>query len=262
MAIVSISRAAKLVRKGRQTLYNHNDKGKLSFTQTVDGKPGIDTAELVRVYGKLYMPADDVETLIQDSQDAVGQSSSDSQDRRQSVQFGLSNRVSDVHKDVSNGVSLDNDAVSTLSWFMEQVDEAKQELSETQAQLAEREKSLAELRQAMAALPSPESVEQRLKEQADQLKQQHNEELESERRRQAKLLAEQKHREAQKVGEWQAAVEQRQKEIKKARAEADAIRLREQEQASVLKAEQAKVAALESRGLIARLFNKKTVGEW
>ena len=50
MAIVSISRAAKLVRKGRQTLYNHNDKGKLSFTTDRDGKPGVDTAELVKTY--------------------------------------------------------------------------------------------------------------------------------------------------------------------------------------------------------------------
>jgi len=65
MAIVSISQAAKLVRKGRQTLYNHNDKGRLSFTRTHDGKPGIDTAELERVYGKLYMPADKVKAVAQ-----------------------------------------------------------------------------------------------------------------------------------------------------------------------------------------------------
>ena len=52
MAIVSISEGAKLARKGRQTLYNHHEKGKLAFTETDDGKVGIDTSELHRVYGK------------------------------------------------------------------------------------------------------------------------------------------------------------------------------------------------------------------
>lgn len=66
MPVVSISQAAKLVKKGRQTLYNHNGKGKLSFTTTDDGKPGVDTTELIRVYGKLHMSPDMVETLGQD----------------------------------------------------------------------------------------------------------------------------------------------------------------------------------------------------
>ena len=253
MAIVSISRAAKLVRKGRQTLYNHNDKGKLSFTQTADGKPGIDTTELVRVYGKLYMPADDFETVVQDSQDRVGRTNTG----RQTGQSGVSNTVSGVQEGVSNAVSMDSDTASTLSWFMEQVDEAKEELAETQAELAEREKSLVELRQAMAALPSPESVERRLKDQAEKLKQQHNQALKAERKQQAKLLAEQKHQEAQQVEKWQQSIVERKREIQQAREEADAIRQREQEQTVALKREQQRVKALESRGLFARLLNKK-----
>ena len=257
MAIVSISRAAKLVRKGRQTLYNHNDKGKLSFTQTEDGKPGIDTAELFRVYGKLYMPADEFETASQDSVNTARQTFPDTQDSHHAAQSGLSNSVSGVQNGLSKTVSLDNDTASTLSWFMEQVDEAKEELAETQAELAEREKSLAELRQAMAALPSPESVERRLKEQADELKQQHTKALETERHQQAKLLAEQKQHEAQQVEEWQQAIVERQQEIKQAREEAQAIKGREQENAKALATERARVKALESRGLIARLLNKK-----
>lgn len=250
MAIVSISRAAKLVRKGRQTLYNHNDKGKLSFTQTPDGKPGIDTAELIRVYGKLYMPADELETVYQDSQDTAGQAGQDNQDKQVSAPNDLSNRV-----------SLDNDTASTLSWFMEQVDEAKEALETTQAELAEREQTIAELRQVLASLPSPESVQQRLDEQARQLKQKHENALESERATQAKLLAMQKQREAQQVEKWEQAIRERKREIEKARAEAEQIRLREQEQAEALKAEQVRVAALESRGLIARLLNRKPVVE-
>ncbi len=249
MAIVSISHAAKLVRKGRQTLYNHNEKGKLSFTQTDDGRPGIDTSELERVYGKLYMPASEVETVVQDSSeksDSVGQSKIDSMSGGGSVQNG-----------VSKVVSMDSDTVSTLSWFMEQVDEAKQELADTQAELAERDKSLAELRKAMASLPSPESVERRLTEQSDRLKQQHNKALEAEHNLQAKMLAEQKQHEAQQAENWQQSIAERRLEIQQARAEADEVRQREKEQIRALKAERDRVVALESRGLIARLLNRK-----
>ena len=249
MAIVSISHAAKLVRKGRQTLYNHNDKGKLSFTQTEDGKPGIDTSELERVYGKLYMPAKDVETAVQDSSgklDTVGQ-----------LKVGSASGGKGVQSKVSKAVSLDSDTVSTLSWFMEQVDEAKQELAVTQAELVEREKSLAELRKAMASLPSPESVERRLTEQADKLKQQHSKALEVERNLQVKVLAERKQHEAQQAEKWQQSIAERRLEIQQARAEADEIRQREKEQVRALKAERDRFVALESRGFIARLLNRK-----
>ena len=249
MAIVSISQAAKLVRKGRQTLYNHNEKGKLSFTTDEEGKPGIDTSELERVYGKLYMPANKVETVVQDRSektDSIRQQNTDNENSAGSAQNGL-----------SKGVSLDSDTVSTLSWFMEQVDETKQELAETQAELAERDATLAELRQAIANLPSPESVEQRLAEQAKLLRQQHADTLEAQQRQQAKLLAEQKQHEAQQVEKWEQSIRKRKQEIQQARAEADQIRQREADQAQALKAERARSAALESRGFIARLLNKK-----
>jgi len=260
MAIVSISHAAKLVRKGRQTLYNHNDKGKLSFTQTEDGKPGIDTSELERVYGKLYMPADKVETVRQDSSESTdrsGQARIDKTTHQDSTQHRVSKPVSGVQNNMSKTVSMDNDTASTLSWFMEQVDEVKEELAATQAELAERDKSLAELRKAMSALPSPESVEQRLAEQAVELKKQHNNALKVEREQQAKLLAEQKQREALHAEQWQQSISDRKLEIQKARTEAEELKQRAMEQAVALKVEQSRVEALESRGFLDRLFNRK-----
>jgi len=249
MAIVSISQAAKLVRKGRQTLYNHNDKGKLSFTKTEDGKPGIDTSELERVYGKLYMPANKMKTVGQDS-------NSETDNVRQHEKNGQG-RQDNVQSEVSNTVSLDSDTASTLSWFIEQVDETKQELAETQAELEDKENRLAELREAMAKLPSPETVERRLAEQAAKLKQKHTQELETERQQHTKQLAQQKHQEAKQAEQWQQAIAERKLEIKQAKIDADAIRQREHEQATALKREQERVQALESRGLIARLLNKK-----
>jgi len=249
MAIVSISEAAKLVRKGRQTLYNHNDKGKLSFTKTETGKPGIDTSELERVYGKLYISADKVETVAKDT-------------TVHSDNSGQSNLVNDsvksaVDSRTSESVSMNVDTVSTLSWFIEQVDETKKELADTRAKLVDREQTLAELRKAIAVLPSPESVEQRLAEQANLLEQKHNEIIDVERGRLAEVLAEHQQQAARQNEQWQQSIADRKMEIQQAHAEADEIRQREVEQAKILKTERARVVALESRGFFARLLNKK-----
>ncbi len=53
MALVTITEAAKLVRRSRRTLYRDIDKGRLSKTVTHDGATVIDTSELLRVYGAL-----------------------------------------------------------------------------------------------------------------------------------------------------------------------------------------------------------------
>lgn len=63
MALVSITEAAKLVRRNRSTIYRDIEKGRLSKTVTPDGETQIDTAELLRAYGSLYTddgdPGDD-----------------------------------------------------------------------------------------------------------------------------------------------------------------------------------------------------------
>ncbi|MBI1891881.1 MAG: hypothetical protein HYS18_14640 [Burkholderiales bacterium] len=53
MALVSISDAAKLVRKTRATLYRDIEKGVLTKTVLQDGDIRIDTTELARAYGPL-----------------------------------------------------------------------------------------------------------------------------------------------------------------------------------------------------------------
>ncbi|SNT11645.1 hypothetical protein SAMN06265795_11477 [Noviherbaspirillum humi] len=58
MALVSISEAAKLVRKNRTTIYRDIEKGRLSKTVSPEGETRIDTSELLRAYGRLH-PDDD-----------------------------------------------------------------------------------------------------------------------------------------------------------------------------------------------------------
>ncbi|WP_420473050.1 hypothetical protein [Noviherbaspirillum sp. ST9] len=54
MALVSITEAAKLVRRNRSTIYRDIEKGRLSKTVTPDGETQIDTSELLRAYGTLH----------------------------------------------------------------------------------------------------------------------------------------------------------------------------------------------------------------
>lgn len=53
MAIVTISEAARLTGKSRQTLHRHIVTGKLSKCNTEANGIGIDTSELLRVYGSI-----------------------------------------------------------------------------------------------------------------------------------------------------------------------------------------------------------------
>lgn len=50
MALISISKAAKLAQKNRTTIYNYINNGKLSTVVGVDGIKKIDISELLRVF--------------------------------------------------------------------------------------------------------------------------------------------------------------------------------------------------------------------
>ena len=65
MAIVSITEASKLTKKSIPTLYRHIKSGKLSKTGD-----GVDTSELVRVYGNLSINSQD-ETVSDNNDVAI-----------------------------------------------------------------------------------------------------------------------------------------------------------------------------------------------
>ena len=50
--IISISDASKQFRVSRTTLYRMRDAGQISFVKRVNGTTGIDTSELIRVFGE------------------------------------------------------------------------------------------------------------------------------------------------------------------------------------------------------------------
>ncbi len=53
--LVSISEAARMVRRGRATLYRDIDRGRLHKAVSPNGESVLDTAELIRVYGQLFL---------------------------------------------------------------------------------------------------------------------------------------------------------------------------------------------------------------
>ena len=60
MAVVSISEAAKLTGKSRKTIQRYVADGRISLSQDVAGRKGIDTSELARVLGPLSQPSMDM----------------------------------------------------------------------------------------------------------------------------------------------------------------------------------------------------------
>ncbi|HEY8607215.1 MAG TPA: hypothetical protein VIM12_08900 [Noviherbaspirillum sp.] len=59
MALVSITEAAKLVRRNRSTLYRDIERGRLSKTVSPEGDTQIETSELLRTYGRLHANDDE-----------------------------------------------------------------------------------------------------------------------------------------------------------------------------------------------------------
>ena len=186
-SIVSVSQAAELVRRDRQTLYNHRKQGKLSFVRRSDGSFGVDTAELHRVYGKLYVTAAEIKE----------------------------NEHSAAVAEVRHKLEL---CEMELKHAKETSERLRDDVQSWKARATE----------AAASVKLLEHQQSELSEQANKAEE-----------------------------EWKLALFERKDEIRQAKAEAAELRQRERDQAETLQAERAKVAALESRGIFARLFNKK-----
>lgn len=71
MAQVSISEAARLAGKSRKTLHTYISNGKLTKVTDAQGKPKIDTSELIRVFGELAGPKETVTSQCNFSQDVT-----------------------------------------------------------------------------------------------------------------------------------------------------------------------------------------------
>ena len=173
MAILSITAAAKAAGVSRTTIYEKIKDGELSRTPE-----GIDTAELLRVFGELKSEKSESRT---------------------------SEPVSDT---------------MTL-WLREKLDTNEQELKQTRGELSNTTTELQDTKERLA-----------------------------EHREAARMLED-------KSREWEQALAERQAEIKAARNEAAELSERLKREAAERAKAEAMAKALESRGVIARLLNRK-----
>ena len=59
MAILSVIEAAEAVGVGKATIYRRLKEGTLAVSKLPDGSKGVDTAELIRVFGELKPQPDE-----------------------------------------------------------------------------------------------------------------------------------------------------------------------------------------------------------
>ena len=59
MIILNVTEAAKAVGVGKATIYRRLKEGTLTVSRRPDGSKGVDTAELIRVFGELKPQSDE-----------------------------------------------------------------------------------------------------------------------------------------------------------------------------------------------------------
>ena len=152
MAIVSLTEAAELAGVSRGTLYNRLKRGELSRSGD-----GIDTSELMRVFGPINRPQTDTGGEHRASAADTGDASIDVNEHADRVQLNTLNTVLNTQLAA---------AERERDWLKGLVEEERarvaareQELAEARARLDAREDYWSDkLTQVQALLPAPEPV--------------------------------------------------------------------------------------------------------
>jgi len=221
MTYLTLGEAEKEVGVTKSTLSRAIKDGRLSANRNEHGHFQIDPAELFRVYPPISREEKDTNWEPRNT----------------------------TQRTVQHHATPDNDRneQEMTTWLRKRLEQTEEKLAQTEVTLEERERSLSELRNAYNALPSPEDVETRL--QAERYK------LESEK---LKSIAIQKQKHEEDADIWKASLAARKREIEKAHQEARAISKRCEAERIAREALSQQLTDLESRGFIARLFNRKT----
>ena len=246
---LTLGEAARQVTVTKSTLHRAIHDGRLSANRDDQGHYQIDPAELFRVFD----PVD--RNVPSDNSAQERDTSRDVAERAREHLGTLRNSPTD----------------DSTRWFQQQIEELQEETAELRKENEEKEERLNELRLAMAALPSPESVQ----EEKERLQQEHQSQLERQRETHAAMLAREQAQQAkavalekqareqlaqeidQKQSDWQTALESRKREIEQARQASEALSQAREEERQKAEALAKKIQVLESRGVLARLFNRK-----
>jgi len=234
----------------KSTLHRAINDGRLSANRDDQGHYQIDPAELFRVFEPVTRNAP----------------SNDSEQDRYPFRDDAAPTMEHP------GTQRNSAADDSVRWYQQQIEELQEEKAELRKDNDEKGERLNELRQAMAALPSPESVQA----EKERLRQEHEAQLERQKETHAAMLAREQTLQAKAVAlekqareelaeeiqkkesEWQSALASRKLEIQKAREASEALNRETEEERMKGEALARKIQELESRGLIARLLNRKS----
>jgi len=247
---LTLGEAARQVTVTKSTLHRAINDGRLSANRDEQGHYQIDPAELFRVF----------EPVTRNTP------SNNSEQERNSA------RDDTVPSMEHSGTPRNSAADDSVRWYQQQIEELQEEKAELRKDNEEKSERLIELRQAMAALPSPESVQA----EKERLRREHEAQLERQKETHAAMLAREQTQQAKAVAlekqareelaeeiqkkesEWQSALASRKLEIQKAREASEALNLETEQERLKGEALARKIQELESRGLIARLLNRKS----
>lgn len=246
---LTLGEAARQVTVTKSTLHRAINDGRLSANRDEQGHYQIDPAELFRVF-----------------EPVARNSPSDDSEQSRDSHWDESERVAE-----HSGTPRNRSEDESIRWFQQQIEELQEEQAELRKENQEKENRLSELRSAMAALPSPESVQA----EKERLEREHNERLERQKETHAAMLAREQSQQAKAIAiekqareklaeemeqnesKWQSALAARKQEIQKAREASEALAQQTEEERQKRHALNKQLQALESRGLIARLLNRK-----
>lgn len=153
MTLVTVTGAAKLARVSRGTIYNKIESGELS-----KGPEGIDTAELLRVFGTLH-------DVSNDDNRAVTDSVSDGKSKTTAVMARQNDEIT------QKLLEQLEEAAAEKEWLREMLEKKESQLADKQRRLddeierhADERKTWSEqLDTVQKLLPSPEDIKPRKK---------------------------------------------------------------------------------------------------
>lgn len=232
---LTLGEAARQVTVTKSTLHRAINDGRLSANRDEQGHYKIDPAELFRVFEPVPRNGESNNT----------------------------ERTAEHHA-AQSGTPAGTAESESFRWFQQQILELQEEKSELEQENKEKDERLKELRKAMAALPSPEKyaadlerLEQESRAKLEQQKKIHQQQLTQQQSEQVKAVAQQK----QQAEKWKADLEKRQLEIKAARNETQLLKQQATDDIAKIErraaGERAVREALEQRGFVARLLNRK-----
>ena len=222
MTYLTLGQASRETGVHKSTISRAIQDGRLSASHNEQGHYQIDPAELFRVF------------------DPISGATSGNSESNPAQPLSQSGMTPVTGQDM-------------VPWLVKRLESTEQALDDAKEQLSERESSLQELREAYRALPSSEQHDAEVQ----RIQEQHRQELNKRDAEKVKLVAMERHQHEKESEQWRAELARRQEEVQAAREASEVLRQKTEQEREARELLSQRLVDFESRGLIARLFNRQ-----